>query len=104
MIRISIGVDKLFAGAQKRQIAYSAVEIGCGDDVITCACDGADGHELCCLATRGRHGRHTSFECGNALFKDVLGSVHHDFFKREPQIASRETREARTTVGFPIRE
>ena len=54
-------------------MAYSTKEKGSGDYVVTRARDGADGHELCRLATRGCHGRYAAFECGNALFKDVLG-------------------------------
>lgn len=33
-----------------QMIAYSSVEKGSRDDIITCACDGADGHKLCRLA------------------------------------------------------
>ena len=35
----------------KQRTAYSAIEIGGGDDIVTHARDGADGHKLGRLAT-----------------------------------------------------
>ena len=80
VIRIKYRVNKLFE--RRRRIAYSTIEIGRGDDVVTCARDGADGHKLCGLATGGRHGSRAAFECGNALFKDALEECAPGYFSK----------------------
>src|SRR5260221_2464911 len=55
-----------------RKITHPTIEVRGGHDVVTCARDGADGHELGRLATGSCHCRGTTFECRNALFEDVL--------------------------------
>jgi hypothetical protein len=53
-------------------MSYPTIEERSGHDVIACPCDGADGHELGCLAAGRCYGGNPTFECGNSFFEYIL--------------------------------
>ena len=56
----------------KTLLTYSAIQVRARDDVISCASDGGDGHELRGVTTRSGQGTDSAFQRSHTLLEDIL--------------------------------
>lgn len=54
------------------RISYTTVEERSRHDIVACSCNGADGHELRCMAACSSYGSHAALKGGDSFFEYLL--------------------------------
>ena len=75
-----VSIDKLGIDAQSRKedlqlVVGSAIEVGCGYDVVSCVRQSCNCHELSCLTRRGSYCSDSALQGRHSLLENIDGRL-----------------------------